>query len=236
MIIQSIHYDQVVEQFRKDRRNTRLREATYHAIKQLILRGVIETDEPLAEERLADILEVSRTPVREALAILEHERLLEAIPYKGLFVATVTVSDFMQMYETLEVIEPELARRAAVHATESDIDAMEQALHEAERCIAADVPGHFAQCAHFQRLLGKCSANAYMTALLMSIEERSDLYLVTKWQALPAANMQAAVDDRRAILAAVRSHDPEAAAEASRAHARAIRLRWRELYAPDDEG
>ena len=235
MIIQSIHYNQVVEQFKKDRRSTRLREATYHAIKQLILRGVIETGSPLAEEPLAEILEVSRTPVREALAILEHERLIEAIPYKGLFITDLSVKDFMQMYETLELIEPELARRAALNATEDDIEAMEQALQEAERCIADDVPGHFAQCAQFQRLLGQCSANAYMTSLLMNIEERSDLYLITKWQSLPAGNMQAAVDDRRTILAAVRIHDADGAAEASRAHARAIRLRWRELYVADDE-
>ena len=235
MIIESSHYSHVVEQFRKDRRSTRLREATYDAIKQLILRGVLQADTALAEERLAEILGVSRTPIREALAILEHERLIEAIAYKGLFIADLSVKDFLQMYETLELIEPELARRAALNATDEDIALMEKVLQEAEHTITNDVPEHFVQCAQFQRILGKCSGNHYMTATLISIEERSDLYLITKYPSLPVENMQAAVADRRAILEAVRAHDAEAAAEASRAHARAIRLRWRELYAPDDE-
>ncbi|NJO83283.1 MAG: GntR family transcriptional regulator, partial [Blastochloris sp.] len=216
----SIHFDYVVEQFKKDRRNSRLREATYEAIKQLILRGVLQPDMPLTEETLAGMLGVSRTPVREALAILEHERLIEAIPYKGLFVADLSISEFLQMYETLELIEPELARQAALKATDADIGMMEQVLDDAEHAIGIDVPEHFVQCARFQRILGRCSGNTYMTSLVLSIEERSDLYLITKWPMLPAENMKAAVLDRRAILAAVRAHDPEAAAERHLAHER----------------
>jgi DNA-binding FadR family transcriptional regulator len=65
---------------------------------------------------------------------------------------------------------------------------------------------------------------------LMSIEEHSDLYLISKWQNLPADKMLAAVTDRRTILDAIRLRDPDAAARASHDHARAVRLRWRDLY------
>ncbi|MBZ0287651.1 MAG: GntR family transcriptional regulator, partial [Anaerolineae bacterium] len=203
VFLESAHYERVVAQFNQDRRTTRLREATYRAIKRLILRGIVDPYVPLAEERLAAILGVSRTPVREALAILEHEGLLTAVIYKGLFVADLSVSDFVQMYETLELVEPELARRAAVNATEADLARMEQALIDAERTIPDNPASHLDQCAEFQRILGACAGNTYMTALVARIEERSDLYLITKWRTLPADKMLAAVADRRRILDAV---------------------------------
>lgn len=221
---------QVIEQFKKDRRSARLREATYSAIKSLILSGVFKQETPLAEERLAEMLAISRTPVREALAILEHEHLIEALPYKGLFVAAISVKEFLEMYETLEQIEPELARRAAQNATPADLAAMEQALVAAEAAIPHDIPSHLKACHEFQRLLGECAGNAHMAAMLLRIEERSDLYLVSSYPTLPAEKMRAAVADRRTIMEAVRRRDSEAAADASRTHARAIRQRWADLY------
>ena len=68
-------------------RTPRFREAAYTAIKEAILAGEIEADEPLIEERLAGPLGISRTPVREALAILEHEGLLAPRGGRGLFIA-----------------------------------------------------------------------------------------------------------------------------------------------------
>jgi DNA-binding FadR family transcriptional regulator len=50
------------------------------------------------------------------------------------------------------------------------------------------------------------------------------------WRSLPADKMHAAVHDRRVILDAVRARDPDSAAQAAEAHARAIRVRWRDLF------
>src|SRR3954451_6001522 len=51
----------------------RYREAAYIAIKEAILAGQLGPNQPLTEEQIAASLNISRTPVREALAILEHE-------------------------------------------------------------------------------------------------------------------------------------------------------------------
>jgi DNA-binding GntR family transcriptional regulator len=225
-----IDYGQIPKQMQMDRRSTRLRELTYQAIKDSILLGIIGVNAPLAEERLAEVLEVSRTPVREALALLEHEGLLEAIPYKGLFVKEISVKDFLEMYEAVELIEPELARRAALLAQAPEIEVMTQTLQQAEQYIP-DKPGrHLMACRTFQLQLGDTAQHAYLTQLLVSIEERSDLYLISRWESLPSGNMLAAVRDRQAILSAVARHDPDAAVAAAKQHARAIRHRWRDLY------
>jgi DNA-binding GntR family transcriptional regulator len=224
----------LLEAHRRPRRSRlRSREVAYDAIKQAILSGQIPPHERLVEERLAEALQISRTPVREALAILEHEGLLDSVPYKGLAVKPVTINEFLHMYEALGIIESALARAAATNATAADIRQMEAALTRSEAAIPDDVPAHLAAGREFQSLLGATAGSPFLTRTLLGIEERSDMYLIHSGLTLPIENMHAAVVDRRNILDRVRAGDPEGAAEMSLAHAASIRTRWRELY-PDD--
>ncbi len=223
-------YTEVDARFTKDRTKMRSREVAYESIKHAILSGILVPWERLVEERLGEALQLSRTPVREALSILEHEGLIESVPYKGLMVKPITVDEFLSMYEALGVIEPAIARSAAVNASPADIRRMEQSLDEAAAAMPNDIPGHLAACREFQARMGSCAHSPFLTRMLISIEERSDMYLIHSRQALPPDKMQASIDDRRAILDAIRKTDPSAAATAAETHAESIRLRWRELY------
>ena len=53
---------------------------------------------------------VSRTPIREAINRLAHENLVMVIPKKGILVKGITIRDIIQVFETREIIEPELMR------------------------------------------------------------------------------------------------------------------------------
>lgn len=221
----------VLESKRTPRRSRRSsREVAYEAIKQAILAGQIPPHERLVEERLAQALDLSRTPVREALAVLEHEGLLESEPYKGLAVRPVTVDEFLHMYEALGHLEAALARAAAAKATARDIRSMDEALQRSEAAIPDDVPAHLAGGRAFQERLGAAAELPYLTRVLLGIEERSDMYLINSGVAILEANMHAAVNDRRAILDCVRVGDAEGAAAAAFAHAERIRTRWQRFY------
>ena len=227
---EDINYSIVAEQIPRNQRGISLRETAYQAIKDSILLGQLGTRVPLAEEKLAKVLAISRTPVREALALLEHEGLLEAIPYKGIFVREITVHEFIEMFDTVELIEPTLASRAAVRARPRDIESMQLALDEAKKYIPMNPGKHFLACRAFQKTLGECADHQYLTNLLLKIEERSDLYLIYTWEQLPEENMLAAIRDRQNILNAVEQGDQKAAAKAAREHARGVRNRWRKLF------
>ena len=71
-ITMSVHdsYTEVDIHFTKDRSKMRSREVAYESIKNAILRGILAPRERLVEERLGDALQISRTPIREALSIL----------------------------------------------------------------------------------------------------------------------------------------------------------------------
>lgn len=216
------------------RRSKRLREVAYEAVKGAVLTGLLDTQSPLVEERLAEALEISRTPVREALIILEHEGLVEAVPYQGLFVKELALGDYEAMYEAMTSIEPALARLAAERARPDDIAAMEASLERAASSIP-DITTHLAACRDFMKQLGRSAGNTYLTSFLISIEEHADLYLISTQSAVPTEKMLGAVEDRRAILDAVRAGDAPAAEAAALRHAQAAPQRWRE-YVEQTQG
>src|ERR1700687_5932937 len=97
----------------------RFRKAAYQSIKEAILSGRFAPGEPLIEEQIASILQISRTPVREALAILEHETLIAPRQGRGLYVRGIARHEFIDMFVANEAVEPYLARQAAIAASET---------------------------------------------------------------------------------------------------------------------
>lgn len=127
------------------------REAAYYAIKQAILNGSLEAGQPLVEERLAEMLQISRTPVREALAILEHEGLIAPVYRRGLFVCKLTREQVIELFTANEAVEPFLARRAAHYASPEQTVALESAICDAKRVRTATTLPGFARRAHLPR-------------------------------------------------------------------------------------
>jgi DNA-binding GntR family transcriptional regulator len=87
------------------------------AIREAILDGRFTPGLRLKEERLAAQLGISRTPIREALLLLQAEGLIEAVPNRGAFVRSFDVVELLDMYELRALLEGHAARRAAVRMT-----------------------------------------------------------------------------------------------------------------------
>ena len=90
-------------------------------IRDGIAEGRYLPGERLREGAIAEVLNVSRTPIREAMRILESEGLIVMQPWKGITVATLTrkqVSDFYSYRETIEGLAAEMAARVV---TDRDI-------------------------------------------------------------------------------------------------------------------
>ena len=82
-------------------------------LRALILTGEYGPEKRLVEEQLAERLGVSRTPVRQALTMLEAEGLVELAPNRGATVRSFTVADVWDIYDLRAVLEGHAARRAA---------------------------------------------------------------------------------------------------------------------------
>lgn len=83
-------------------------------IKERILNGALAPGFPINEEDLGRDLDVSKTPVREALRQLEREGLVENIPGRGSTVTHITFQDIRDIFEIREILECGAAKRAAL--------------------------------------------------------------------------------------------------------------------------
>jgi DNA-binding GntR family transcriptional regulator len=215
-------------------RSPTFRGAAYQAIKQAILSGQIEPGQPLVEERLAATLQISRTPVREALAILEHEGLIAPIYRRGLFVCELSRDTVIELFTANEAIEPFLARRAAFYAGPEQIAELDATIAAGEACVAErDVAGFLRSGREFHAGVGMAAGNPTLARFVERNEERVDLFLMHYGKAVNPEMMSASVREHRAILQAIADHDPDAAARLAVYHAQSTRERFAVLA---DEG
>jgi GntR family transcriptional regulator, rspAB operon transcriptional repressor len=86
----------------------------YDVLKRRIVRHELQPGVPINENALSDEMKISKTPIREALQQLEREGFVQTIPGRGSFVTHITVQDVREIFETREIIECAVARRAAL--------------------------------------------------------------------------------------------------------------------------
>lgn len=87
-------------------------------IRELLESGRLAPGSRISPEHLAEVIQVSRTPVRDALRNLETEGLVEVLPRRGVFVRTITKDEIRDVYAIKTAVEPLAAARAADRGTE----------------------------------------------------------------------------------------------------------------------
>lgn len=102
-----------------------LSKQAYDFIKEKIVRGVFLGGQPILESQLCGHLGFSRTPVREALKLLEKENLVTLHPRRGAFITTVPLKRIREIFQVREIIEGEIGRRVASVISERDLTDIE---------------------------------------------------------------------------------------------------------------
>lgn len=110
-------------------------DVAYERLKRLIVTVEIPPGTPLSEPALVARLGIGRTPVREALRRLAHERLIVIFPRRGLVVGQLGLQEVQQLFEARIAVEGETARLAAQRAGEdavASLTGLNNAVHAAE--------------------------------------------------------------------------------------------------------
>lgn len=99
----------------------------YTHLKQDVTTCVLAPGTPVSEGELCNRYRASRTPVREACRRLEQEGLITIVPFRGYFIAPLTLREYENLHEVQLIVEPSAAALAAQRATPSQLRSIEKA-------------------------------------------------------------------------------------------------------------
>ncbi|WP_240476494.1 GntR family transcriptional regulator [Marinobacterium rhizophilum] len=193
-----------------------LSKVAYDAVMRMILARELSAGEVLQERRLAEALDMSRTPVREALRQLEAESWLVRLSARTIAVKRVSLDEYISALQVRELIEPEAAAIAAVKAEPGMIRNCRQQLQE---LMEATKPSPNQQWEFDQALhLGIANAthNKVLAKIVTELRKTTQLF---ENQTLPARTSPGH-DEHLAIIDAIEQRDPEAARLAMQVHLR----------------
>ena len=192
--------------------------AVLEAIKHAILAGELKPGQSLVETDLAEVLGVSKTPVREALKTLAGAGLVTMNPYKGAVVRVVDDEQAWHVYDARLLIEPEALARAVTRGHEW-LPA-HQALHRADH--AADQAERSLANRDFHRELYAGCGNPLLIKMLDDLRDQTALVSVAAWRHEPdwlcTPSWEHEADEHRAVLQAAENGDAEGAAALLRGH------------------
>ena len=212
-------------------RRTKVYAEVASQIHRLIADGRLKPGDRLPPERdLADMFGVSRTSVRDAIRVLEMRGLVEPRHGEGTVVRQIPIDAIVSpladalaaskdlaadLFDMRKILEPPLARAAAVRATSEDIGALEEILaRQAARIAASEVAIAEDDAFHY-----RIATAAKNQVVLRVVDVIMDLLRESRARSLQGpGRAQKSLEGHRRILAAIRGRDPEAAAEGMRAH------------------
>jgi DNA-binding GntR family transcriptional regulator len=192
----------------------KLSNQVYNLLKEMIIDHRFQPGSRLNVEQLAREMGVSRTPVWEAVGRLEQEGLLENIPNRGVFMATLTPEIAFELYQVREELESLAATLAAPRIETAALDEMEKCLELQRQVIEKeDLVAYSRLDFEFHAAVYLASGNHVLQELLEAIKNKMRP-LSLQVQPLLSRFYQ----DHQNILQALKKHDPAAAAAAFRRH------------------
>jgi len=211
-------------------RKNKVYEEVAKQIERLILKKLKPGDKLPSERELAELLQVSRSSIRDAIRSLELVGLVEPRQGTGTIVREVSAETWVnpianalerrkelvtELLDFRKMLEPPLAARAATHASVEEVSEMEDILKRQEEKLSQG-DAAIAEDSEFHYNIALASGN---TVVLKVIDTLMDLLRDTRERSLQVAGRsQKSLAGHRRILAAIKRHDAEAAKAAMRRH------------------
>lgn len=180
----------------------------FEQLKQAIIQGDVAPGDRLVESRIAEAMDISRTPVREAIHKLEREGLLRKLPRGGFSVVSLTRQDIEETFGIRCVLERYAARLAAINHKEEELDPLEERIREFQKCLDAgrmdDLPR--INTAFHNHLYDLCKSPKLIK---MISDLRDQIYRFRRIILNVEAMAKVSNQDHRKMLKAIRERDTE---------------------------
>jgi DNA-binding GntR family transcriptional regulator len=198
-----------------------LRQSTYEAIKAMIVTGQLTPGQRLTELELVEQLQVSRTPVREALNRLQRDGLVIERPRTGFAVVPFDETMLRNVFDIRAELDDYATRLAIPRITPEEVDVLRRLVADCESLAQTD-PSHRGRLDEMQtgleihRAIARFSGNAMLAEMLNGLLEKCQVYV---WMELTQLNdWKEARDEHHIIVEAIAAGDTETACRETRRH------------------
>jgi DNA-binding GntR family transcriptional regulator len=211
------------------RETVQLSSRAYEMLKDAIVSLRLRPGQALVERVLADSLDMSPTPIREALQRLEHEGLVTRTPFKGACVSGICLADLEEIFELRELLEARCARISATGMSDGDLRELRELLTTAEGCMnASDTTGYADALWQFHDLLMRCVRNRRLVHTLTDI--RAQARRIGAVTAYVPGRSEKSIGEHRALLGALERRDPDLSEKLMIEHTRTLLADLRKDY------
>lgn len=156
-----------------------LRDVVFNTLREAILKGELKPGERLMELQLAGKLGVSRTPIREAIRMLEQEGLAVTIPRKGAEVAKMTEKDMEDVLKIREALDELAVSLACEQISGDELERLKQTMHEFEEYTKTGEVKRIAEAdVRFHDIIYQATRNPKLVNMLNNLREQMYRYRV----------------------------------------------------------
>jgi DNA-binding GntR family transcriptional regulator len=176
-----------------------LREHVYKSIKNAVISGDLEPNRRLIEEKLAEEMETSRTPVREAIQKLEKEGLIYRLPRGGFAVKGITEDELEEVFGLRSVLEGYAGYLATTRILPDEFKTLDQIVSEEEECLKKMNADDFIRLdGEFHDVLYRAAKNVRLYTLLNDLRDYMYRYriIILRYQ----RKHHLAVEDHKNLL------------------------------------
>ncbi|EFQ24192.1 transcriptional regulator, GntR family [Aminomonas paucivorans DSM 12260] len=193
--------------------STDLRQIVYEKIKEAIVNGLIPAGQRLSEVELAGKLDVSRTPVREAIRQLAQTGLVKLVPRKGAFVALPTPKDASDLYEIRTALETLALEHLCARPPREDLIRFRELFG---RITNATPPNaYLEEDRRFHSLLSVRSNNNFLETVLHNV---TDLIQLCRHYSIEGVSLEQSCGEHIALIDAILDGDLDTAKVRLRVH------------------
>jgi len=197
-------------------------------LRDRIFAGELTPGTFLDEVKLAEQLEISRTPLREALKVLTAEGLVRHEPRRGCFVNEVTEQDLDEIFPVIALLEGRCAYEAALRASDADLAALE-ILHDklSRHAKAKRINDYYAANFAIHEAIILLASNRWLEQVITDL--RKIVKLARLQQLHAPGRLEQSLSEHLAVFAALKARDAAGAEAAMRTHLTRQREALREL-------
>ena len=188
-----------------------------NTLRDMIMSGELMEGDKIKEDQLCDLMDISKTPLREALRVLSVEGLIRLVPNRGAYVSTPTFEEIKEMFDVMSVLEGECARASAQRMTDKDYITLKKLHDKLEESFKQRNQKEYIRFNNsYHSFLQELAGNSTLNQIINGLRQKILLY---RFQSLNLPErFEQSIGEHRDLLEAFRKRDAGKAENLMRHH------------------